>query len=861
MNRYNLFIIAFMVFADPCYAVDSLRVDEKQALFSAIDKTVPVITSSYVGWAKNWRYADTQIHPTYQVDQNGDFRSTFIGKVPVLGIDFTGVLHLGSHPKQMIWNYSWDKQQNVPDATGFGIEFKFALHSPSFSAAAKSPELLPGNTGWRWQTPEGYIVTVQFVPALSRLFFEGKQGDTVRAFFFESIVQGENQTTMTVTVDETVKLSGPGNLLDDAIDLGSWHQDVLPLDTSPVDLSFLNEHDSPAGKHGVVKTNGDRLMFADGTPVKFWGANVQAAALFTTSDENIKKQARRIAQLGFNLVRVHHHDAKWVKPNIFKNPEDSTQALSAESFRKLDLWISCLQEQGVYIWLDLHVGRTFTKNDGIDNFSDLAKGKEESEVKGFNYYSGSIQSQMQVFNAAYLSHVNEFTGIAYKDDPSIVALLLTNENDLSHHFGSALLGNKGVPLHSQFFYADAKIFAATQNLSYDKIVRTWEMGASKIYLNDVEHRFNRNMLNHLQQLGVQSLIATTNSWGGMGLSGLPSLTDGGIIDVHAYGSTEEFSRNPRFNPGFLSWAGAAKVSGKPLSMTEWNIEPFPAADRFTAPLFVASIASLQGWDAIMLYGYSQASLNGKIGGSNYSSFNDPAIMGLMPAASLLYRQDHVALAKNTFALSLDRNTFFNTRQDPTTSKTIRTLLETSRFAVRLPNIPELPWLKSHTAPVSENTGIKDSNVDFIPAGQSFVQSDTGELLRNWEKGIQTINTAKSQVAAGELGGEDIKLSNATLAIRTKKAVVAIQSLDSKPIENSNRIFVTLMARSLPDKGNKAVFLSEPVTGEVTFTASPGLQLYPVSKTGELGEPRPAGYADGRYSLTFDAASTHWYVMQ
>ncbi len=83
---------------------------------------------------------------------------------------------------------------------------------------------------------------------------------------------------------------------------------------------------------------------------------------------------------------------------------------------------------------------------------------------------------MQAFNRAYLTHINEFTGIAYKDDPAVVALLLTNENDLSQHFGNALLANKGVPLHDTLFATDAKQFSKAHNLSYDKTIRTWEMG-------------------------------------------------------------------------------------------------------------------------------------------------------------------------------------------------------------------------------------------------------------------------------------------------------------------------------------------------------------------------------------------------
>ena len=856
---YTCIILVILCLSQYCHALDSIRVDEKSSLFSAIDKTLPVVTSSYIGWSRNWKWAGAQVYPVYQ---RGDFRSTFTGQVPDLEIDFTGTLNVGSYPKQFIWTYRWDKHKDIPDATGFGIEFKFALNSPGFSSAAMHPELLPGNKGWRWRTPEGCDMTVQFTPALASLAFERLQENILRALFFTAIEQGTQQTTMTVTVDDAaVNLSGPASQEYDDIDLGAWHCDVLPSETSPMDMSFLNKQDRPAGSHGFVKARNAELIFADGAPTRFWGVNLQAYALFDTRDENIIKHSQRIAQLGFNLVRIHHHDSQWVKPNIFKKPEDNTQTLSTDALRKLDLWIKCLKDQGVYVWLDLHVGRTFTKNDGIDNFADLAKGKETSEIKGFNYYNASIQSQMQAFNAAYLSHVNEFTNIAYKDDPAVIALQLTNENDLSQHFGNALLGNKGVPLHNKLFAADAKLFADAHNLVYDKIMRTWEMGESKIYLNDVEHRYNLGMIDHLQKLGVKSLIATTSSWGGMGLSGLPSLTDGGIIDAHSYGGIEELTRNPRFYAGFLTWIGAAQVSGKPLSVTEWNMEPFPAADRFASPLFTASIASLQGWDALMLYGYSQAPLNDNVAGSNYSSFNDPSMMGMMPAAALLYRQNHVAPARNRYELMLDRNNFFNISHDPSTSKSMRTLLETSQFAIRMPDTPELPWLKNSAQLDKNVTVISDMNKDFIPTGQSFVTSDTDELQRDWEKGIQTVNTDRSQVAAGKLGGETIRLDNATFTILTKIAVAAIQSLDDKPIRQSGSIFITLMARSQPDQVKKSVFLSETVTGTVTFAAPEGLQLYPVTKSGKLDKPMAVTYATGRYTVNFPPTAAHWFIFK
>ena len=42
----------------------------------------------------------------------------------------------------------------------------------------------------------------------------------------------------------------------------------------------------------------------------------------------------------------------------------------------------------------------------------------------------------------------------------------------------------------------------------------------------------------------------------------------------------------------------AQVADKPMAVTEWNV-PYPAKDRFMAPLYAASIAALQGWDAML----------------------------------------------------------------------------------------------------------------------------------------------------------------------------------------------------------------------------------------------------------------------
>lgn len=870
----TIFTIALLA-SVPCYGFDDVKLDEKSSLFIVIDKSLPIVAAKYLGWAENWTWAGTKIKPDKLIAKDKSIAASHTGKIPNLDIDFTSTTRISNN--QLVWKYDWSKKNDHPDAIGFGIEFNLQLDSPAFESPAQEAELLPGNQGWRWQPPGGQSIEVKFSPALAHLYFERQQKNKIRAMFFKAVNKGVEQTIMTVTVTgNKAKVSGPVALNYGEEDTRLWHKDILSDVDSPIDLSFLNAKDVPAGRHGFVKAKADQLVFEDGTPIKFWGANIMAYALFGTPDNEIKTHAKRMAQLGFNLMRIHHHDSSWVNPNIFKNQSDNTQELSETAFKKLDWWIKCLKDEGIYVWLDLHVGRAFTENDGIENFDELAKirpaknkkgknketGIERAEVKGFNYYNESIQKQMQRFNEAYLTHVNPFTKLAYKDDSAVIALLVTNENELTQHFGNALLSKKKIPIHNAIFMDDVKRFSEMSGLSYKKAWHTWEVGEPKIYLSDAEHRFNQKMLSHLRGLGAKSMLATTNSWGKMGLFGLPSLSDGDIIDAHSYGHAEEFNHNPRYNPGFLAWIGAAQVTGKPLSVTEWNIAPFPAADRFIAPIYIAGLANFQGWDAIMLYGYSQANLGKFAKGSNFSSFNDPAIMGLMPAAALLYRQNHVSPAKQNYELKLSKDDFFYKRQDPTTSKTIRTLLETSRFSVGLPDAKELPWLKGNKPDSGKVSIIADANKDFIPGTQNYIQSDTGELKRDWEKGIQTVNTPKSQVASGWIGGETISLQAVTFKIKTKKAVVAVQSLDGKDLKTAKQIFITVMARSMPaEKDNKLPFLTEPVMGGIDISAPAGLKLFPVNRLGEKGKFIPMDYAKGQYHIELDSKNeTHWFIL-
>ena len=253
-----------------------------------------------------------------------------------------------------------------------------AIDPALFNGEMGAPVLLPDNRGWSWGKADlGRRIEMRFDPPLAKVYFERGNPSELRAFLYKDpISAGRQQLKAMLNVTGDIELGPTPTERFGLADPAKWPDDQLDWRTSPVDLSFLNAAEKPAGKRGFVKAVGEQLMFADNTPVRFWGTNLSAYSLFKTPDEEITKQAKRLSALGFNLVRLHHHDSPWVSPNVFGDGTliRDTQQLNAESLRKIDLWVKSLKDEGIYVWLDMHVQRALTANDNIYAFDELAKG-------------------------------------------------------------------------------------------------------------------------------------------------------------------------------------------------------------------------------------------------------------------------------------------------------------------------------------------------------------------------------------------------------------------------------------------------------------------------------------------------------
>lgn len=838
----------------------TVSVDERNGLPTIAIGGASAVVPEFVFFGRNWSWAGTSA--TFRVV--GPFDYAMTAQNDALGLDMRGTIRRRSE-RQLRFELDIEARQSQANIIGGGLSFGFDL--PKGARDLGEPELLPGNAGWAWGRPQSARIEVRFDPPPASVFFERGSKSEIRAYFFGSeIPQGARRTVMTVETSGDFQIAPTVAERYGPSDPQSWQTGLLfdsaiaPWNIAPVDLSFLNATERPAGKHGFAQVSRDSITFEDGTPARFWGTNLTAHALFGTTRDNVKRQARRLSQLGFNLVRIHHHDSFWVNPNIFGKAPPNTGSLDDSALTQLDWWIKCLKDEGIYVWLDLHAQRGLKSGDNIEAFLEIAKGRSFVEPKGYNYVNSSIQNAMKDFNATYVNHLNRFTELRYKDDPAIMAMLITNENDVTFHFGNGLLPVQNVPWHTARFLAEARAFAARNSFAADAVARSWEPGPSKLYLNDLERSFHASAIDDLRRLGVKVPLATTNYWGAEPLSSLPALTAGDLIDVHSYGGVGELEKNPVYGANLVHWIAAARVVGKPLSVTEWNVSPFPTPDRHSIPLYVAASADLQGWDALMQYAYTGLPLNDRGAASNWHAFNDPGLLATLPAAALLYRRHDVREADTAYVYAPSERDLFYRTLSPENSAALRTAAEKGKLSIAMPTTASLPWLHPSNLP-SDAKILNDPDQVLIDPAAGEVRSDNGELRRSWELGIFTIDTPRTQAATGWIGGRSLELADVTFDISTPNASVAVQSLDGSAIPDASRLLISLGARSVPAAGNQMPFRSEPVIGTLQIRAPRGLKLYRRALPGEEREVH-TDYRDGRYVVTLDRSlSTYWLVLK
>ncbi|VDB95985.1 unnamed protein product [Peniophora sp. CBMAI 1063] len=191
-------------------------------------------------------------------------------------------------------------------------------------------------------------------------------------------------------------------------------------------------------RNSFVKRSGTKLKLA-GEPFKPVGANIYWLGL----DENVipdpsyPSQTRvlevlaDVAVMGGNAVRGHTLGVSFGNP---LSVEPSLDEFNDAAYKSIDFAIAAARLYGIKLLIPLvdnynyyHGGKyQFIGWHGI-NFTGTGADIVPADVGAFFYNTTAIVDSFKRYITHHLNHVNQYTGIALKDDPTIMAWESGNE--------------------------------------------------------------------------------------------------------------------------------------------------------------------------------------------------------------------------------------------------------------------------------------------------------------------------------------------------------------------------------------------------------------------------------------------------
>lgn len=200
-----------------------------------------------------------------------------------------------------------------------------------------------------------------------------------------------------------------------------------PVAGSALDLSGLNA--VPAGAHGrVVVRDGHFVTAGDGRRIRFWGCNISSEQNFLSAAE-ADTLARRLAQGGVNIARLHHMDNPWSVASggsIWPQDRPDHTRIDPAQLDKLHRLVAALKARGIYSNINLKVSKTLGPEDGFP--PSIAQ--TPPFQKQVDYFQPRMVELQKEYARQLLTAKNPYTGYSLAEDPAVAVVEINNENSL-----------------------------------------------------------------------------------------------------------------------------------------------------------------------------------------------------------------------------------------------------------------------------------------------------------------------------------------------------------------------------------------------------------------------------------------------
>jgi hypothetical protein len=624
--------------------------------------------------------------------------------------------------------------------------------------------------------------------------------------------------------DRPVTMAAGADWLPLAVDL-----DIVP--GSVLDLSTQGFTEAPAGRHGrVIARDDGQFAFAAtrGKGQRFYGVNLCFGAQFV-GKEVADRLAERLVRLGYNTVRIHHHEGGLMngKPGVEFDPARLDQ---------FDYLLAALGRRGIYLTTDLFVSRPVSAE---------SLGLPKDRKVDMNVYKVLVPvhegayADWQRYSRMLLDHVNPYTGKRYGDDPALAWLSLINEGNFENYydeiirmpewrvaFNRWLKGRDRAALASS--WGD---LAADEDPAQGTVRLPGELSGDKprvrdalLFLEYSERTMVERMKRFLrEEVKCEALITNTNAWTNR-VIGQRTRQAYDYVDDHFYIDHPHFlehqwrlpSSSPNSNPIAEGATGGRSANftrlwGKPFTITEYNYSG-PGRFRGVGGILTGAMGAFQGWAGIWRFAYSHGAkeLTEPRPMDYFNLVGDPLNQAADRAAVMLFLRGDLAPAPGRVTIGMTTAELADPpKRIPHLTPGWNWLAWTTGIGTSVDrpvdgalNLP-LGWADATTRtngldPYAMDTGkllalarergaiAADASAD--PAANRYA---CGQLLVDAPKGVLVFDTPRTAGGYAEVDGT-ITAANAGVTVDrlSHGATVFVTAVDGQAIATSRRLLVT-----------------------------------------------------------------------
>ncbi len=616
-------------------------------------------------------------------------------------------------------------------------------------------------------------------------------------------------------------------------------------------LDFRGTLDTPAGRHGFLSAGSNgHFYFADGQRARFWGINVSSTRLDIPTDQ-IEKVVENFARAGLNLVRLEAIDNR----NCLLGKTTAPDSLHFDKHYqdRLDRWMDSLRRHGIYYYLDLLDFRTFKSGDNVLNADSMDRGARPYAL--FDVYLIQLQKD---YATRLLTHRNPYSGISPAEDPALVMIEICNEHGfflypekletLTEPYRSDLHSRWNRWLSERYGTRD-KLQTAWGSLNGFPVLREDEdmqrltvdlpllTRASAVpdpntadlrraparqrdcvqFLIELQRLYFRMMREHLRTLGVRIPVTAVVS-NDVAPDVWSAAQECDFTAENWYGDTiKDDPRTPGIryysnkNPlredgplGFAPFTSSLRWDNKPVVIREWGTI-WPNRFRAVSVPEVLAYASLQDYDAVLLFGYqTNRAPNGAEADAlnDYAFQSDPTVWGLQAIAGQAFLNRAIRTADHTATLVYPQAHLYDW---PAHLSELHRASWAVRIKSTVSNSRPDASLQTPTGTLTDVQALRDMLNFFgkrgLPISEKNMQtgvwkSDTGQIARFGHEGRLEVNAPSLAILAGEVEpGRLYEIGSLRVSTPNRFCALMAYALDGRPLARSKHVVIKMVTRA------------------------------------------------------------------